>query len=98
MGSLRHWVRLDIAPNATGCQLLIAVDAKDGIRHHAVMTLQQYLAIRGNTGVALAKSMGVSCATVSRWASGHQQMTVDTLRSLYIATGGKVKPNDFLEK
>lgn len=59
--------------------------------------MKQYLAKPGITGSALARCMGVSDATISRWASGQQSPAVDALRSLYIATGGAVTPNDFLE-
>ena len=62
------------------------------------MTLKQYLAIRGNTGVALALAIGVTSATISRWASGVHQPAVKSLRLLHVATKGKVTPNDFLEK
>lgn len=95
---LRHWVRLEIAPDAKHCQHAIALDANGSGWHDGAMTLKQYLALRGNTGLALAQRMGVSSTTISRWASGKQFPAVDALRLLYTATNGKVKPNDFLEK
>ena len=62
------------------------------------MTLKQYLSLPDMTGVALAQRMGVSTATISRWASGEQSPNVAALRLLHWATGGVVTPNDFLER
>lgn len=60
------------------------------------MTLSQYLDRERGAAVSLARALGVSHSTVSRWASGQLVPSLLTCQRIEEATAGKVRASDFL--
>jgi len=60
------------------------------------MTLDEYITQTGETALDFAELAGVNPSTISRLRRGICLPDWPTLAKIDIATGGKVKPNDFL--
>ncbi len=60
------------------------------------MTLQEYLQQRKITQQAFARSVGVTHATVSRWASGKLLPRLSAIGRIAQVTGGAVRAESFL--
>jgi transcriptional regulator with XRE-family HTH domain len=60
------------------------------------MTLQQYLALVGETQQQFASSIGVSQNTVSRYVNGLTIPRREQLRRIVEVTDGAVTPTDFV--
>ena len=60
------------------------------------MTLAQYLLKTGTTQAAFAAQAGLAASTVSRYLAGEIVPTLGQMRRIAEATGGAVKPNDWL--
>lgn len=63
---------------------------------HLGMTLAEYLKGSRGAALALARALGVSHSTVSRWASGKMEPSLTTCARIETATGGKVKVRDMV--
>lgn len=59
------------------------------------MKLSDYLARERLTNKAFGDLIGVTQATVSRYATGERFPDKDTQKLIFDATGGEVTPNDF---
>lgn len=60
------------------------------------MTLDQYLALPGNTAAQLATAAGTSGATITRLLYGDAQPSAEMIRAIVEATGGQVTADDLL--
>ena len=60
------------------------------------MTLAAFLARQNLTQAAFGRLLGVSDASVSRWVSGVDTPTLAHAVAIERATGGKVRPRDFI--
>ena len=60
------------------------------------MTLAEYFKSTRGAAIALARSLGVSHSTVSRWASGEMEPSLATCARIEKQTGGKVKVGDLV--
>lgn len=61
------------------------------------MTLDQYLNEGHGTPRQLAQAIGLTEVSISRIRRGEQSPSLDTMRKIADATGGKVMPNDFVQ-
>ncbi|MGL5734314.1 MAG: helix-turn-helix domain-containing protein [Beijerinckiaceae bacterium] len=61
------------------------------------MTLADYLAQPGKTATDIARECGVSVSTITRAAAGGSP-SLQLMRKIAAATGGKVTANDFMGK
>lgn len=60
------------------------------------MTLAEFLAQSDETQTTFARRVGVTPATISRIAHGHHKVPEhEILWRIFLATGGKVRPDDF---
>lgn len=60
------------------------------------MTLAEYFKSTRGAAIALARGLGVSHSTVSRWASGEMEPSLATCARIERYTGGKVKVGDLV--
>jgi transcriptional regulator with XRE-family HTH domain len=60
------------------------------------MTLDEYLALPGNTAAQLAAAAKTSGATITRLLYGEAQPSADMIRAIVEATGGDVTADDLL--
>lgn len=60
------------------------------------MTLDQYLAIEGNTAAALADKANTTGPTIHRLLYGDQQPSAEMIRAIVEATKGKVTAQDLI--
>ena len=60
------------------------------------MTLDQYLALPGNTATELATAAKTSAPTITRLLYGDAQPSADMIRAIVEATGGQVTADDLL--
>jgi len=60
------------------------------------MTLDQYLALPGNTAAKLAAAANTSGPTITRLLYGDQSPSADMIRAIVAATDGKVTADDLL--
>lgn len=60
------------------------------------MTLDQYLAIPGNTAAALAERAGTSGASITRILHGVQEPSAEMIRAIVGATDGVVTADDLI--
>ena len=54
------------------------------------MTLAEYIQTNRGAAADLARALGVSHSTVSRWAAGHTEPSLGMLRAIERATDGAV--------
>jgi transcriptional regulator with XRE-family HTH domain len=59
------------------------------------MQLQQYLDRHRIPVVAFAAQLGVTIQTVYRYQRGERLPAAGVMQRIFLATGGKVAPNDF---
>jgi len=64
---------------------------------YGAMKLETYLRLHGVTASALAEKCTVSVSTITRAARGETIPTMEVMRRIADNTGGRVKPNDFME-
>jgi DNA-binding XRE family transcriptional regulator len=62
------------------------------------MTLKEYLTWKSLTDTAFAREIGVVPSTVLRLKSGDRSPSMALARKIMEATGGKVRPDDFLHQ
>jgi predicted transcriptional regulator len=62
------------------------------------MKLSQYLSQAGLTHAQFAQKIGATQAAVSRYASGKRKPHLAKLLQIEKATGGKVRPRDFMDE
>ena len=62
------------------------------------MKLISYLRKHGLTASGFAEKIGRPASTITRLLNGDTEPRMDLLRAIHTETGGKVAPNDFLEK
>jgi DNA-binding transcriptional regulator YdaS (Cro superfamily) len=60
------------------------------------MTLAEYFSMTRGGASALARKLGVSHSTVSRWASGKMEPSLATCARIEQHTGGKVRVRDLV--
>lgn len=60
------------------------------------MTLDDYLAIDGNTATELAEKANTSGASITRLLYGDQQPSAEMIRAIVEATDGKVTADDLI--
>lgn len=60
------------------------------------MTLDDYLAIDGNTAAGLAEKAGTSGASITRLLYGDQQPSAEMIRAIVKATNGVVTAEDLI--
>lgn len=61
------------------------------------MTLSDYLETHDLNAAAFAKKIGVTTATIWRYARGHRIPRKAVMARIVEATGGAVQPQDFYE-
>lgn len=61
------------------------------------MKLDDWLKASGVTVENFAEDIGHKPQTVYRYILGHRLPKKETFRKIFLATGGKVTPNDFLD-
>ncbi len=61
------------------------------------MKLASYLKTEKVKQVDFAGKIGVARETVNRWARGSLTPSSVQLKAIYVATGGKVTANDFMD-
>ena len=59
------------------------------------MQLHQYLATRRLTQRAFAAQIGVKATTLHGWLSGRRPPNLRAMRAVALATGNRVRPNDW---
>lgn len=60
------------------------------------MTLDRYLEENRLTPSAFARGVPLPPSTITRLLAGERSPSFDLLKSICVATGGRVTPNDFL--
>ena len=60
------------------------------------MKLETYLAERKIRKRAFAEEIGVTPSLITDYVKGRREPSLATMRKIAVATGGAVKPNDFL--
>ncbi len=59
------------------------------------MTLAQYMAREGLSETEMARLLGMSQPTVSRYLSGERMPKPRNMAKIVAVTGGRVRPDDF---
>ena len=65
------------------------------VMHNYGMKLEQYLAKRKETDAAFGKRAGLSQSQISRLRRGKSNPSLDAIKRIAEATGGKVKFDDW---